>query len=305
MYVLNSNAHPGVISWLPHGRGFIITDKKRLETDILPRYFKVSKFTSFTRRLNRWEFTIHTMGHKKSSYFHPKFVRHDPRQCLEMFPAPQHKKKSSDAIKNMKKKKKKEETLTKKSSPIDKSSDKKQEETATTFKRNHFLPPYVHDANADHLLKADMSLHPQLNVDTFQNLPQNLPQMMQRQQVLYNLSNTGNEAVQPQGFYNIAAANPGQMMAVEHAYLPNTVMTSNPYALQPQPVLSLPQGYSYGVEYQNPSQHSPSALIVQNPNPQQMPHYGQYGSMPVHGSSIVLQQHPNFIGMGRNNPGGI
>jgi hypothetical protein len=92
MYILNLNAHPDVLCWLPHGRGFIINDKKRLEKEILPKYFKVSKFTSFTRRLNRWEFTIHTQGHKKSSYFHPKFVRHEHTLCLEMMPAPQTKK---------------------------------------------------------------------------------------------------------------------------------------------------------------------------------------------------------------------
>lgn len=79
------------ISWLPHGRGFIIKDKKRFAAEVLPKYFGESKYTSFTRRLNRWYFTIQAHGHKKASYYHPQFIRGDTRSCQEMIPAPQRK----------------------------------------------------------------------------------------------------------------------------------------------------------------------------------------------------------------------
>jgi HSF-type DNA-binding len=43
-----------IMAWLPHGKGFMIRDKKRFASEVLPKYFKKSKFTSFTRKLNRW-----------------------------------------------------------------------------------------------------------------------------------------------------------------------------------------------------------------------------------------------------------
>lgn len=61
----------------------------------MPHYFKESKYTSFTRRLNRWNFTIQAHGHKKASYFHPKFVRGNPIQCLDMKPVSQVRKNAS------------------------------------------------------------------------------------------------------------------------------------------------------------------------------------------------------------------
>lgn len=78
-------------SWLPHGRGFIITDKKKFAAEVLPKYFGESKYTSFTRRLNRWYFTIQAHGHKRASYYHPQFIRGDIKSCHEMIPAPQRK----------------------------------------------------------------------------------------------------------------------------------------------------------------------------------------------------------------------
>jgi hypothetical protein len=43
-----------MISWLPHGRGFAVRDKRRFAAEVLPKFFKKSKWTSFTRKLNRW-----------------------------------------------------------------------------------------------------------------------------------------------------------------------------------------------------------------------------------------------------------
>ena len=89
MGILDTCEHPDIISWLPHGRGFVIRDKRRLADIVLPKYFKESKYTSFTRRLNRWNFTIQTHGHKEASYFHPMFIQGDPQRALEMHPTPQ------------------------------------------------------------------------------------------------------------------------------------------------------------------------------------------------------------------------
>lgn len=90
MQILNDDAYPDIVAWLPHGRGFTIADKKRFAEEVLPRYFKKSKFPSFNRKLNRWKFTIQMDGRKKASYYHPFFLRDNQELCLQMFPMPQN-----------------------------------------------------------------------------------------------------------------------------------------------------------------------------------------------------------------------
>lgn len=51
----NNNTNP-IISWLPHGQGFIINDKQSFEHSILPSFLPNTKYASFTRRLKRWKF---------------------------------------------------------------------------------------------------------------------------------------------------------------------------------------------------------------------------------------------------------
>ena len=54
-----SNEDPSIIRWLPHGKGFIVADKKRFAAEVMPKYFsRASKYTSFTRKLNRWYVTV-------------------------------------------------------------------------------------------------------------------------------------------------------------------------------------------------------------------------------------------------------
>ncbi len=48
------------------------------------RYFKQSKFTSFTRKLNRWGFERVARGPETGAYYHPLFQRNNLRLCLQM-----------------------------------------------------------------------------------------------------------------------------------------------------------------------------------------------------------------------------
>eukprot|EP00934_Nitzschia_sp_Nitz4_P004350 Nitzschia sp. Nitz4//scaffold18_size181773//161999//163555//NITZ4_001941-RA/size181773-processed-gene-0.29-mRNA-1//1//CDS//3329540089//4340//frame0 len=74
-----------IISWLPHGHGWIILDKQRFADDILPEYFgKKTKWTSFTRKLNRWSFTRVTRGSEVGAYYHPLFQRDNKALCSQM-----------------------------------------------------------------------------------------------------------------------------------------------------------------------------------------------------------------------------
>jgi hypothetical protein len=81
----NHEEHGDIISWLPHGRGFMIYKKKMFEIKIMPKYFhKHSKYTSFTRKLNRWGFVRVTRGPEMGAYYHKFFKRGEGRLCMQM-----------------------------------------------------------------------------------------------------------------------------------------------------------------------------------------------------------------------------
>jgi hypothetical protein len=50
------NSNDPIVRWTPGGKSFLILDVKKFSEDILPNYFKHSKFTSFNRQLNFYGF---------------------------------------------------------------------------------------------------------------------------------------------------------------------------------------------------------------------------------------------------------
>ena len=73
-----------IISWLPHGKGFSIHDKQRFATEILPYHFEGAKFTSFTRRLKRWNFERVSRGPEMGAYYSKFFIRGKPELVPRM-----------------------------------------------------------------------------------------------------------------------------------------------------------------------------------------------------------------------------
>jgi hypothetical protein len=82
--ILGKEELSDIISWLPHGKGFFIYKKKRFALEVLPKYWKQAKFTSFTRKLNRWGYTRVTRGPETGAYYHKLFQRGNLRLCLQM-----------------------------------------------------------------------------------------------------------------------------------------------------------------------------------------------------------------------------
>ena len=82
--VLSRKEYGHIISWLPHGRGFVIHDKNRFADMILPRYFDGAKYTSFTRRLKRWNFARVSRGPELGAYYNKMFKRGDPELVQKM-----------------------------------------------------------------------------------------------------------------------------------------------------------------------------------------------------------------------------
>jgi len=84
MEILDDKNNEHIITWLPHGKAFIIYQKKKFATEILTKYFKESKYTSFTRKLNRWGFVRVTKGPEIGAYYHKCFQRGNYLLCMQM-----------------------------------------------------------------------------------------------------------------------------------------------------------------------------------------------------------------------------
>lgn len=102
-----------VVSWLPHGKSFVVLRPDVFATRVLPRYFApegsnslnaktttalstdgsltinnktqgVHKYPSFTRKLNRWGFRQISRGLDAGAFCHDLFQRDDPELCRSM-----------------------------------------------------------------------------------------------------------------------------------------------------------------------------------------------------------------------------
>ena len=51
--ILSNENYSDYISWLPHGRAFRVLKPKAFEEDVLPKYFRSTKFASFMRQVSR------------------------------------------------------------------------------------------------------------------------------------------------------------------------------------------------------------------------------------------------------------
>mmetsp|Transcript_37786 Transcript_37786/g.90382 ORF Transcript_37786/g.90382 Transcript_37786/m.90382 type:complete len:679 (+) Transcript_37786:205-2241(+) len=81
--VVSATVNAKAISWLPHGKGFTIHDNG-LFLDVLNTHFDGAKFTSFTRRLKRWNFDRASRGPEMGSYYNKYFQRDDPELIQRM-----------------------------------------------------------------------------------------------------------------------------------------------------------------------------------------------------------------------------
>lgn len=86
LYLLLKHEHKtgGVIEWLNDGKVFRINDQITFTQEIIPRYFKHTKLTSFQRQLNLYGFRRMTKGDHHGAIVHPKFQRDRDDLLLEV-----------------------------------------------------------------------------------------------------------------------------------------------------------------------------------------------------------------------------
>jgi len=69
-------AFSNIVSWQDHGRAFLIHEPKAFVADVLPKYFKHSKLSSFQRQLSLYGFVRLTQdGQDRGAYYHECFLR--------------------------------------------------------------------------------------------------------------------------------------------------------------------------------------------------------------------------------------
>ena len=73
-----------VIGFLPHGRAFMIHNPQKFVEEIMPKYFRMSRFSSFQRQLNLYDFERVTDGIDKGAYYHELFLKGRPALSLQM-----------------------------------------------------------------------------------------------------------------------------------------------------------------------------------------------------------------------------
>ena len=74
-----------IISWLPHGRSFLVHNPDKLCAEVLPKYLKPIKYTSFTRQLQLWGFKRITKAPDHGAYYHQLFLRGKAHLVKRMF----------------------------------------------------------------------------------------------------------------------------------------------------------------------------------------------------------------------------
>ena len=87
MDILSDPANSDAVSWLPHGCSFRIHNRDRFLNEILPPYYKNKKikYTSFTRKLSRWDFVRLSSGPDTGAFYHKLFQRDNPKLARRMF----------------------------------------------------------------------------------------------------------------------------------------------------------------------------------------------------------------------------
>jgi len=74
-----------IVSWCQHGRSFKVHDIPAFVSNILPLFFRSTKFQSFQRQLNLWGFSkIQADGPENGAYYHKYFRQDQPNLICQM-----------------------------------------------------------------------------------------------------------------------------------------------------------------------------------------------------------------------------
>ena len=73
-----------IASFLNHGNSFAIHKPREFVRHVMPKHFRMSRFSSFQRQLNLYDFVRITSGVDRGAYSHPQFVYGKPELTADM-----------------------------------------------------------------------------------------------------------------------------------------------------------------------------------------------------------------------------
>jgi hypothetical protein len=73
-----------IVSFLSHGRAFVIHKPRQFVSEIMPKYFTTIRMTSFQRQLNFYGFRRITEGRDTGAYFHVFFLQGQQKLCTRI-----------------------------------------------------------------------------------------------------------------------------------------------------------------------------------------------------------------------------
>jgi hypothetical protein len=74
-----------IVSWQPHGRAFLVHDQARFVAEVMPRFFRQTRFSSFQRQLSLYGFLRLTRkGADHNAYYHELCLRGMPELLAQM-----------------------------------------------------------------------------------------------------------------------------------------------------------------------------------------------------------------------------
>lgn len=80
---MDEDGYGDIMSWQPHGRCFILRKPEEF-SNLLQKYFNISKMASFQRQINLYGFSRLTQGPDKGGYYHELFLRGKPELSARM-----------------------------------------------------------------------------------------------------------------------------------------------------------------------------------------------------------------------------
>lgn len=84
MGILSNNQSTSYIQWCQNGTAFEILDLERFTSEILPVYFKASRYPSFKRKLYRWGFQMNG-EHGRNSFYNENFLKYRKELIPRMY----------------------------------------------------------------------------------------------------------------------------------------------------------------------------------------------------------------------------
>mmetsp|Transcript_28537 Transcript_28537/g.57226 ORF Transcript_28537/g.57226 Transcript_28537/m.57226 type:complete len:224 (+) Transcript_28537:113-784(+) len=83
--ILSNPQFHHIISWMPHGRSWRVSDKDAFNKVVCKQYLRI-KYETFMKNINSWGFRrIKKKGNDFGSYYHPCFQRDCPNEVAHMW----------------------------------------------------------------------------------------------------------------------------------------------------------------------------------------------------------------------------